>query len=151
MRFARVGAVALAGLLGLSVYDPPPKNGENSLPGDMPLAGQVRSRGSFKIRGGVAGLFPGATLPVPLTIVNPQQTPITVTALWVRRVRRDHRHPDCPTDLLRTTRFEGSVDVPAEGSVSLSDAVTASLAPSAPDPCQRVRFRLRFAGTAVLG
>jgi hypothetical protein len=150
MRFARVGVVALAGLLALSVHDPPPKNGGNSLPGDMPLAGQVRSGGSFKIKGGVAGLFPGATLPVPLTIVNPQQTPITVTALWVK-VRRDRRHPDCPTDVLRTTRFEGSVDVPAEGSVSLSDAVTASLAPSAPDPCQGVRFRLRFAGTAVLG
>jgi hypothetical protein len=99
--------------------------------------------GSFRISGNVAGLYPGARLPLVLTVTNPQHFAIAVTTL---SVSAGNAAPGCTAANLTATSFSGRLTVPAGGTGAVSVRVT--LAHSAPNACQGAVFPLRYTGVA---
>jgi hypothetical protein len=100
--------------------------------------------GSFRISGNVAGLYPGAHLPLVLTVTNPEHFAIVVTTL---SVSAGNAAPGCGAANLATTSFSGNLHVPASGTATATVHVT--LAHSAPNACQGVVFPLRYTGVAT--
>jgi hypothetical protein len=99
--------------------------------------------GSFRISGNVAGLYPGAQLPLVLTVTNPEHFAIVVTTL---SVSIGAAAPGCAAVNLTATSFSGQLQVPAGGTATLS--VHVAMAHSAPDACQGAVFPLRYSGLA---
>ena len=102
------------------------------------------NQSQFTISGGVSGLYPGSSLPLKLTITNPQQFTIDVTSVTttVGAVSAG-----CAATLLSVTPFAGNLLVPAQGKATL--VVQASLDHSAPDGCQGATFPLTYSAVAV--
>lgn len=98
----------------------------------------------FRISGGVTGLYPGATLPLVLTISNPQPFAIVVTSVTVGV---GDASAACPSSNLSVSQFSGTLTVPAQGSTAI--ALSATLAHSAGNGCQGAVFPLQYAATAV--
>jgi hypothetical protein len=100
---------------------------------------------NFSIAGNTAGLYPGGTVQLPLTVENPNQQDIRVTGLTVSVVGTSAS--SCAASNLRTTDYTGpGFVVPGKGSRTISLPVT--MARSAPDACQNVTFSLSYAGKA---
>ena len=112
----------------------------------------------FTISGGVGGLEPGLTLPIELTLTNPNNTKIYVTRLTVS-MSADSTPAGCDRD----TNFDpiiqsdaSSTDpiaVPAKGKVTLTSAprapqVTLRNLPTLQDVCKGKNFVLTFSGSA---
>ena len=100
--------------------------------------------GRFLISGGVTGLYPGATLPLTLTISNPQPFAIVVTSVTVAIGTGS---PACASSNLSVSPFSGTLTVPAKGSATMT--LSATLAHSAGDGCEGAVFPLQYAGMAV--
>ena len=115
------------------------------------------SSADFTISGSVGGLEPGLTLPVRLTLTNPNSTKIYVTRLTIS-MSADSTPSGCSRDenfsITQSNASSGSpIVVPAKGKVTLTSA------PSAPqitflnlstlqDVCKGKSFALTFSGIA---
>ncbi|HEY5473190.1 MAG TPA: hypothetical protein VIK32_08365 [Candidatus Limnocylindrales bacterium] len=111
----------------------------------------------FTISGGVGGLEPGLTLPVALTLTNPNNTKIYVTRLTVS-MSADSTPAGCSRDAnfvitQSSATDSNSIAVPARGKVTLTSA---PLAPqisfrnlsTSQDVCKNKSFALTFSGIA---
>jgi hypothetical protein len=112
---------------------------------------------NFTISGGVSGLEPGLTLPVTLTLTNPNSTRIYVTHLAVS-MSADSTPSGCSRDAnfvitQSSATSTNSIAVPAKGKVTLASA---PLAPqisflnltTLQDVCKGKSFVLTFSGSA---
>jgi hypothetical protein len=108
-----------------------------------PAATSAATAGSFRISGSVAGLYPGAQLPLVLTVTNPERFAIVVSSL---SVAVGPAMPGCGAANLTATSFAGRLHVPALGTAAVSVQVT--LAHSAPNACQGAVFPLHYTGLA---
>lgn len=95
----------------------------------------------FKIAGHDKGLYPGATVPLILTVTNPQTYAITVTS-----IKTDVHQPltTCASTYLTVSLFSGSVQIPAGQHTTVK--VFATLSHHAPNACQGTLFPLQYAG-----
>ena len=105
----------------------------------------------FTIAGSYAGLYPGVSRSLILSITNPNAFPIDVTSLTatvslVSGPRVMHE-PSCRPEDLDVAQYAGGLSVPARGmNTTMIDLM---LLPSAPDACQGASFALTYAGEAV--
>lgn len=111
-------------------------------PSSQPVTNAAAATG-FRISGSVAGLYPGAHLPLALKVTNPQHFAIVVTTI---SVSAGNAKPGCGAANLKATSFAGKLHVPAGGSAVVTVQVT--LAHSAPNACQGAVFPLRYTGAA---
>lgn len=100
--------------------------------------------GRFTISGSVTGLFPGASMPLVLTVSNHREFAIVVTSITTSV---GSPSPSCASANLSVSQFVGNLSVPAEGTSKVTVTVTLSLA--APDACQGAVFPLQYTGNAV--
>ena len=112
----------------------------------------------FSITGGAAHLAPGALVPIRLTLTNPNDNPIYVTALTVA-IAPDSSPPGCKSAAnIRITQSNASTANPI--AVSARASVTLTTAPRAPqitllnlpdvnqDVCKGKSFVLTYGGSA---
>ena len=104
---------------------------------------QAQTSGSFTIAGNVAGMFPGRTVPMLLTVNNPKSFPIVVTSITTTV---GNASAACPASNLSVTPFAGQLTVPSLGSAVTT--VVVSMALSATDGCQGATFPLVYSGLA---
>lgn len=98
----------------------------------------------FAITGKVAGLYPGGSRPLVLTVSNPNTVKIVVTSITTTVSSPSTK---CPASLVTVTPFSGSHTVAANGSGHVT--VTATLAHSAPNACKGVHFPFLYTGLAT--
>jgi len=138
------GAVADGASLvgyGNSGADAQPASGAASSAPDA-VGGRVAS--SFSIAGSVAGLFPGKTLPLVLTVKNPQKFSITVHSL-VTTVSNASK--GCIAKNVKVTGFSGHLVVAAGKARKVT--VHATMAHSAPNACKGAHFPFKYTGLAT--
>jgi hypothetical protein len=113
-----------------------------SLPATPP-SGVHGGRGSnaFLIEGNVSGLFPGAVIPVQLTVTNLEQFPIVVTSI---RTHVSTPSGDCRSKNLKLSVFTGQLAVGGSGTATTT--VLATMAHSAGNSCQGATFVLQYHG-----
>jgi hypothetical protein len=110
--------------------------------GTTPGAAQITlGHASFRIAGSVAGLYPGFTKVLVLTVTNPQFFRIVVTSITTTVKGASST---CLASNLSVKAFSGQLSVPGRGSAKVS--VPASLALGAPDACIGATFPLSFHG-----
>jgi len=111
----------------------------------------------FTISGGVSGLEPGLTLPVTLTLTNPNNTKIYVTHLAVSMAA-----DSTPSGCFRDTNFRitqssatstDPIAVPAKGTVTLTSApyapqITFLNLPTNQNVCKNASLALSYSGSA---
>ena len=100
--------------------------------------------GEFSIGGGATGLYPGVTLPLVLTVSNPDGSRITVVSI---STTVGDASGACPASYASVSAFSGHVRVPARGTATVT--VSAALAHSAPDACQGAVFPFLYSGEAT--
>ena len=100
--------------------------------------------GRFGISGSVTGLYPGASMPLVLTVSNHQEFAIVVDSITTSV---GSPSPACASANLSVSQFTGNLAVPAEGTSNVT--VTVTLSHAAPDACQGAVFPLQYSGTAV--
>jgi hypothetical protein len=131
-----------------------------------PIASAVGSGGGgaqvsgaeFRITGGVGNLAPGVAMAIRLTLTNPNDVPIFVTALTVS-IAADSTPPGCiSASNVQLTQSNASgaspIAVPAGGSVTLTSAPRApqimllNLPGVNQDVCKNKSFALTYSGSA---
>jgi len=113
-------------------------------PSPVPPRAQVQTKSSFTITGNAAGLYPGRTSPLVLTVHDPRPFAIVVTSVTTTA---NNASGTCPASNISVGAFSGQLLVPAGGSAQTS--VSVSMAVSAPDACTGAVFPLDFSGTAT--
>jgi len=99
----------------------------------------------FTIEGSSVGLYPGATVQLPLRIENPNQEDLLVTAITVSVTETSAS--TCDVSNLQASDYSGpGFMIRANDGASLSLSLT--MTREAPDPCQGVTFTLSYAGEA---
>jgi hypothetical protein len=112
----------------------------------------------FRITGSVGDLTPGLATPIRLTLTNPNDVPIFVTALTVS-IAADSAPPGCiSASNVHLTQSNassaGPITVPAGGSVTLTSAPRApqimllNLPGVNQDVCKNKSFALTYSGSA---
>jgi hypothetical protein len=109
--------------------------------GSLRLANQAPN--TFTISGSVAGLYPGLSRPLVLTVTNPKTFAIVVTSITTAV---QDAGPACTTSSLSVGAFSGQLAVPGSGSATT--AVVAGLSLTAPDACSGATFSLVYSGVA---
>jgi hypothetical protein len=104
----------------------------------------AEASGPFRVRGEAGPLFPGVPGELALTIRNPFDHAILVTAV---RVDVGNASKRCRAGNLSTPGFTSDVRVKAFSSIDVT--VPIRLRADAPDPCQGKTFPLRFSGRAT--
>jgi len=135
---APVGVPARALLVGTGLSGSPP--------GTSPTGGTVAARqktGTFRIAGSAAGLYPGHTVPLVLTVTNPESFAIVVTSLTVKVSNASTK---CTAGNLSATAFDGKLTVPAHRSARATLHLSMHL--SARNGCEGAKFPLTFRGLA---
>jgi len=108
----------------------------------------------FYISGSAAGLYPGSSSTLTLSVQNPLNTPITVNTITLVA---GSPSSGCPSSLLTippswtlnsTYTINTSLSVPANSTVT-GPSVTLSLAMTATNACAGVTFPLMYGGTAT--
>jgi len=99
---------------------------------------------SFSISGRVSGLYPGAVLPLTLTVSNSRSFPIDVTSI---SAAVGAPGGGCAASNLTVTSFSGQLFVPGKG--ARHAVVQVTLRHAAPNHCQGAVFPLTYSGTAV--
>jgi hypothetical protein len=108
-------------------------------------SGEMTCPRHFEIEGKAIGLYPGGTVQLPLSIENPNEEDILVTAITVSVTGTSASA--CGTSNLQATDYTGpGFVVRAKDSGSLSLPLT--MPREAPDACQGVTFILSYAGKA---
>lgn len=100
---------------------------------------------SFAVSGTAAGLFPGATVGLRLTLNNPNAAAIAVDRIVIGSARSDR--PSCAGSMI-SIRFDGPLRVPARGSLTTARALFVRLSSTAGDACQGATFTMRLHGDA---
>jgi hypothetical protein len=135
--------------------------GRHSGAGEAILAGYGASRGpspggdaapragrpaavAFTIAGSTSGLFPGATLPLVLTVSNLQKVAITVTTITTTVGAAS---ASCGASNVKVTSYTGKLFVTAGGKAKATVHVT--MAHGAPGACQNKTFSFVYAGLAT--
>jgi hypothetical protein len=111
----------------------------------VPDAVGVRWPGSFSIAGTVSGLFPGKTVPLELTVTNPQNSAITVIII---STSVSNASSQCLAANIKVTSFFGRLLVVAGGQRTATVGV--SMAIAAPNACQNAQFEFSYIGRATL-
>jgi hypothetical protein len=137
------GVLVSVGGVGGSGTVPLSGSGLAAVGSDQATAAPAAPAGRISISGGVAGLYPGASLPLVLTVVNPEPFKLVVTSVTTTVASSSAQ---CPGTLLGATPFSGKQAVPAHGSAHVT--VTATLAHSAPNACQGAHFPFHYSGLA---
>lgn len=96
----------------------------------------------FSIAGRAVGLYPGATLPLVLSVTNPQSFSITVTSISTAVTGGTAR---CRDDEIAVSPFAGELVVPQSGSASTT--VSVAMTHSAPNGCQGATFTFEYSGS----
>ena len=99
---------------------------------------------TFTISGSVSGLYPGAALPLVLTVTAPKSYSITVSSITTAVKSQTN---GCTSTVLTVSSFSGSLSVPAKQSAQTT--VLAQMDHTAPDACQGAKFRLIYSGTGT--
>ncbi len=113
----------------------------------VPAAGTgpvARASGRLAVSGSVVGLYPGATLPLALTVVNGRGTPVTL--LSVTTSVANASKACTKANLVVSAYTGGAVVVPADGQVVV--VVQASMPHGTGDACQGAVFDLTYHGKA---
>lgn len=111
----------------------------------LEIAGTMSCPSGFAIAGNAEGLYPGKTVQLPLTIENPYEEELLVTAIDVAVTGTSAS--SCATSNLQASDYTGpGFAVQAKDSTSIVLSLTMSRA--APDACQSVTFTLAFTGEA---
>jgi hypothetical protein len=124
-------------LSGYGTSGPTSSAAVGSPPADKPAV----TAGSFEIAGNVAGLYPGVTESLELTVTNPQGFAIVVTSI---ATTVQNASVSCTASHLKVTAFAGQLSVPALGSTTT--AVLAKLASGTPNSCIGAAFPLVYSG-----
>ncbi|MFI5035649.1 MAG: hypothetical protein ACHQFZ_05535 [Acidimicrobiales bacterium] len=146
-----VVAVALGGLVGGAVSGPllaARAGAQRRLAGAGDSAAlaprEEPHRVAFTIAGNATGLYPGATVPLTLTVANLRPAPLTV--LWISTTVVATSAP-CGPSLVHVAPFIGRLPVAARGTATAT--VSASMTPGAPDGCQGAHFHFLYHGEAI--
>jgi hypothetical protein len=99
---------------------------------------------NFQISGQVSGLYPGAQKQLNLSVSNPNNFAINVTALTV--TVGSPGVVGCAQSNVAVTNFSGSLIVAKNATVTKSLPI--NMLSSAPDQCRGATFPLTFGGTA---
>lgn len=99
---------------------------------------------TFQISGQVSGLYPGAQKQLGLTVSNPNNFAIKVTALTI--TVGNPGVAGCSAANVVATNFSGSLLVPKK--TTASQALPIKMIANAANACQGVTFPLSFGGTA---
>lgn len=94
--------------------------------------------------GSLVGLFPGAQLPLVLTLRNDNNFPVEVTSIVVTPANASS---SCTASLLRIDEFHGVR--PIARNSTATETVLARLHNDAPDSCKNQQWDLAYFGTAV--
>jgi hypothetical protein len=101
---------------------------------------------TFSLKGTAAGLFPGASRPLRVSVVNPYRFAIKVTSLGVR-VTPDLARRACPPgSYIRVSKLARSLRVPRRSSRRTSLRIR--MLYGAPKACRGATFPLRLSATA---
>jgi hypothetical protein len=152
---AVIGTVVVAGVAGAWIGSRSAGAGGTVLTGYGVSSGSARlSHGSgglhdaaggagtaFVIAGSVDGLYPGATLPLELRIVDRLRSPITVTSITTSVGSASRR---CSASLVNVSDFSGHLVVqPGRPAVAV---VHVTMQHGTPDACQGTAFPLVYSG-----
>ena len=129
MRPLIAAAMSLAVLLGLASVVPAAREG-----------GRTRRGPALVLRGSVAGLYPGARLPLPVRIRNRRPFAVRVLAVQARASGRGRR--GCANSNIAVSRPPLRVRVPAWRTRTAMLRVT--MRRGAPDACKGAVFGLTF-------
>jgi hypothetical protein len=113
-------------------------------PGNGQGNGQANGHRDFVVSGHVEDLRPGGSLPMVLTVENPNSVAIRVTSITVQASAAS---TGCPASALTLPNWTGSLFVAKDGTATLT--VDVALKATAPDACQGATWSLRYGGTAV--
>jgi len=97
----------------------------------------------FALSGKVEELWPGAQVPLKVTVENPYRFDILLTSLSVGVASAS---PSCPASVLHVSPFDGEVRITGRGQGTVE--LMASLDSEAPDGCQGVEWALTYTATA---
>jgi hypothetical protein len=98
---------------------------------------------AFSITGNVAGLYPGKTLPLVLSVTNSQASAITVTSITTTI---GNAGSVCTAKYLKVTHFGGHLHVGTKKTATVTVKVT--LLHSAPNRCEDAVFPFTYSGLA---
>jgi hypothetical protein len=119
---------------------------------------------SFRISGSVAGLEPGVTQPVDVTLTNPNDVPISVTSVTITigetTTKNGQPNPGCSgtQNLVLVHGLVGAVTMPAKTTASLTSLSVATKRWPAlqmpdlrinQDACKDTSFALTYSGSAT--
>lgn len=106
---------------------------------------------AFTISGSVQGLFPGATTKLFLTVNNPNNQAMTVTALsaTLTSVSGASGCAATASNLTISPYTGGTFDVAANGSAVSVGYIPLTLPSSVANACQDAMYNLTYSGTAV--
>lgn len=99
---------------------------------------------AFTMSGSATGLYPGADLPLQLTVQNPNQQDIRVQSVSVQVANATAQ---CPGSLVTVDSFAPFV---VGGRASGVTTLQIHLSPSAPNVCRARTWTLTYTGTAVM-
>jgi hypothetical protein len=108
------------------------------------VLGTTYKNKDFTMSGSVAGLYPGAVKPLPVTLTNESNFPIRVT---VAPVTVEDANTGCTADNIRVTVPAGATEVPKNGTATV--ALTVRMRNSPPNACKNATFPLTYTGTAT--
>ena len=131
-----VAALAFVSLAGIAVASAGPNRGVAGSDATRPM--------SFRVRGHVTGLYPGARKQMRVTIRNPFPYAIEVTLV---KAYADDPVPGCSGSMVRVRRYRQAVRIDAGRLAVLR--VRIRMRRATPDACQGVRFPLTFHARAV--
>jgi hypothetical protein len=112
-------------------------------PGGEPSGGGATAPTAYEVKGSVAGLFPGARLPVAVRIENPYGFAISVRSIEVAAADAG----SCSRANVRVDGLPAPVTVPAGGEVVTT--LTVRMRNDPPDACKLASFPLTFTSRAV--
>ncbi len=102
--------------------------------------------------GDVAGLFPGATTPLPVTYTNPNSFGIKVTSATVTATlitAGAAAAPGCSNSYVVTGTYPNPAGVVVARNGTASATLPFGLKATAPDACKRARWKITVTATAV--
>ena len=106
--------------------------------------GSTNSSNVFTISGTVSGLFPGATLPLVLTVTDTKNYAITVSSI---SAVVSSQTTGCAGSNVTISSFTGSLAVAAKHSAHTT--VSAQMSHGAPDACQGAKFKILYSGSGA--
>ena len=112
-------------------------------PADAGTGAAAALSSTFSIAGKVSGLYPGDSVPLVLTVTNPNKFGITVTSI---STTVGNASSQCLAGNVTVTSFSGALTLSAGASGKVT--VTVTMSHAAPDACQGRTFPVHYTGSA---